>query len=39
MELDEDATMELKEEHEDDEASNSSDEEEMKLMCRVVRAI
>ncbi|KAG1140312.1 hypothetical protein G6F37_009158 [Rhizopus arrhizus] len=28
MELDEDATMELKEEHEDDEASNSSDEEE-----------
>jgi hypothetical protein len=28
MELDEDATIELKEEHEDDEASNSSDEEE-----------
>ncbi|KAG0759557.1 hypothetical protein G6F22_019347 [Rhizopus arrhizus] len=28
MELDEDAMMELKEEHEDDEASNISDEEE-----------
>lgn len=28
MELDEDATMELKKEHEEDEASNSSDEEE-----------